>query len=462
MAIENHAPNMTEHLSTQELKDHRARTLATGEVLRVDEHLSACDSCQNRFFELAGLPDAAMQMSLPPSLDQDHAVASHLSYEQFAAHVDGTMDEVEREIADSHLLFCRPCADEIKELREFSHQISQMPATQIPAQVIATESRSGFAERWRAWLSSFSPLQAAATFAAIALVVAAAWAIRRTVAQDTQTQVAQAPASDKDARPTTNGSRTTNDETEATANVNEKIAPDNASRADETNAPPPVVVALNDGARQVGLDGQGNLVGLETLPPATQRAVKEALKNEGLKRPAMLDDLSGQNVTLLDPTAEGVPFTLSSPTGVVVENARPTLRWHPLNGANGYVVSIFDGNFKQVAKSAQLSNTSWKPAQPLARGRVYSWQVTALKDGREIVSPAPPAPEARFKVLEAAKAQEIAEARRLGSHLTLGILYARAGLIDEATGEFQMLVKKNPNSTLARRLLNSMQSWRRK
>src|SRR5262245_6822247 len=118
---------MVEHLSRQELEQHHARTLAPADVLRVDEHLSACDSCQQRFVELTGLPDAATQMSLSPLPDQEE-VATHLDYDQLAAYVDGTMDEVEREIADSHLLFCVECADEVGELREFSRRISQTPA----------------------------------------------------------------------------------------------------------------------------------------------------------------------------------------------------------------------------------------------------------------------------------------------------------------------------------------------
>ena len=484
MGVGEHALSMVEHLSRQELEQHRARTLAHGEVLRVDEHLLACDSCQQRFVELAALPDASMQMSLPSSLDQENG-ARHLAYEQFAAYVDGTMDEVEREIADSHLLFCAQCVDEVEELREFSRQISQTPATQTSTRTVATESQRGFADGWRAWVSSFSPLKAGATLAALVLVAAAVWIIRRTVFQDTQMQVAQAPAPNSpDVKPPANDNRTTIDArkpensntgqtgnesiatgnaNETNRNANEKSFPNNAPRVDETNAQSPVI-ALNDGARQVGLNRQGNLVGLETLSPATQQAVKESLTSQGLKKPAMLDDLSGQSGTLLDTTVEGIPFALTSPTGVVIESAQPVLRWQPLSGATAYVVSIFDENFKQIAKSEQLTGASWTPAQPLARGQVYSWQVTALKDGREIVSPTPPAPEARFKVLEAAFIREIAQARKLssGSHLTLGILYARAGLIDEARRELLELIKQNPNSTLARSLLDSLQSWRRK
>ncbi len=42
------------------------------------------------------------------------------------------------------------------------------------------------------------------------------------------------------------------------------------------------------------------------------------------------------------------------------------------------------------------------------------------------------------------------------SHLARGVIYAQAGLLDEAGTEFEALVQDNPRSQLARRLLNSV------
>jgi hypothetical protein len=89
--------------------------------------------------------------------------------------------------------------------------------------------------------------------------------------------------------------------------------------------------------------------------------------------------------------------------------------------------------------------------------------VKALKDGQEITSPRPPAPQAKFRVLDQTKANELENARRAhpSSHLTLGLLYADAGLLREAEQEFRQLQKANPNSELARNLLRQVQSLRR-
>jgi hypothetical protein len=94
---------------------------------------------------------------------------------------------------------------------------------------------------------------------------------------------------------------------------------------------------------------------------------------------------------------------------------------------------------------------------------IYSWKVLAVKDGEEVVSPRPAAPDAQFKVLEHARVEELEQARQLHSqsHLLMGTLYARAGLLDEAEREFQELIEKNPKSSFANKLLRDLRARRR-
>jgi hypothetical protein len=89
--------------------------------------------------------------------------------------------------------------------------------------------------------------------------------------------------------------------------------------------------------------------------------------------------------------------------------------------------------------------------------------VTATADGKEILSPTAAAPEAKFAVLGQDEAEELERARLSvpDSHLTLGVLYARAGLLDEAEREFRLLVEANPKSPAASKLLRSLRELRR-
>ena len=124
---------------------------------------------------------------------------------------------------------------------------------------------------------------------------------------------------------------------------------------------------------------------------------------------------------------------------------------------------MYDSRLDKVAESPTLTTTEWRPALPLPRGVAYSWQVTASGDGYERTAPAPPAPEARFKVLEREQVAALARARRRvpRSHLLLGMQCAAAGLLDDAERELSALVSVDPDSRLARELLESLRSARR-
>jgi len=113
-----------------------------------------------------------------------------------------------------------------------------------------------------------------------------------------------------------------------------------------------------------------------------------------------------------------------------------------------------------VTTSPPLTTTNWTLTTGLARGRVYSWQVNALKDGKENISPSPPAPEARFRVVDHDMAGELSKVEKLGgnSHLVRGILFAKAGLLNEAEHEIRALVAANPDSQRARQLLQSIRA----
>ncbi|HYY97967.1 MAG TPA: hypothetical protein VE642_05210 [Pyrinomonadaceae bacterium] len=211
------------------------------------------------------------------------------------------------------------------------------------------------------------------------------------------------------------------------------------------------------------MDVRGRVTGLEGLSPEWRREVEAVLQARRVQRPAQLGELGVEAEVLLGRTDGGRGADIVGPVGKVVESDRPSFRWSGPADASGYTVAVFDSHFKQVAQSGLLSVTEWTPPEALQRGTTYVWKVTTFRDGEAIVSPSPPAPEARFMVLGRAAADELARARRLrpASHLTLGVLYARAGMTDEAEREFQALAASNPDSGAARDLLLSVREWRR-
>lgn len=227
--------------------------------------------------------------------------------------------------------------------------------------------------------------------------------------------------------------------------------------------PPTLIAQLNDGQTIVTLDEQGRLAGVDNLPPAYQQMVKEALTKQRLERSPLLAGLGQQASSLRGGDEQGNTFALTEPIGKVVLADRPVFRWSPLAGATGYVVEVYDNQFNLVLASPQLSATSWTASQSLKRDKFYSWQVKASKDGQEFKAPGPNTPQAAFRVLSQAKTNELVQARRAyaSSHLTLGLIYAQAGLLDEAEAEFRTLQKANPQSPLVRQLLANVRALRR-
>lgn len=223
------------------------------------------------------------------------------------------------------------------------------------------------------------------------------------------------------------------------------------------------VAQINDGERQLTLDQEGRLSGADDLPPAYQNMLKEALANKRLETSPHLRGLTRPTSSLMGGDQEGSGFFVIEPIGKVLLADTPTFRWSTLKGATAYVVEVYDRKFELVANSPQLTTNTWKAPQPLGRGGVYSWQVKAIKDGQEFNSPRPPAPQAKFRIIDQAKANELTRARRAysSSHLTLGLLYAEAGLLREAEQELRALQKGNPDSGIARSLLSQIQALRR-
>jgi len=79
-------------------------------------------------------------------------------------------------------------------------------------------------------------------------------------------------------------------------------------------------------------------------------------------------------------------------------------------------------------------------------------------------APAAPAPRAQFNVLDTENLNALVKVKsqQPSSHLVLGLMYARAGLLAEAQSEFRQLVKENPDSVEAMRLLQTVQQWQRR
>jgi len=222
------------------------------------------------------------------------------------------------------------------------------------------------------------------------------------------------------------------------------------------------IIALNDRAGMVTVDNGGNVSGLDDVPAPTRDDIAKALLSERIARPAILKDLAGKENALRG-SENAQPFKLISPSRAVIVSDRPGLKWERVSGASSYRVYVSDSAGQGMATSEELPSerTEWLLPKPLKRGEIYVWTVVAVVDGKEIASPGPSAPEMKFQVLSARNLQQLTQLKKTGSNLALGVFYSREGMIPGAEREFQALVRENPGSVVAKKLLVGVQSWQK-
>jgi hypothetical protein len=401
-------------------------------LLGVDDHLAECGECR-RLIESAPGNDA---IGLYNDLAEGAAVGSHLSFDQTAAYVDGLLTGEERRIVEDHIFSCARCAPLTADLRDFRNEIAPELDREYRPRGTAKGAQAGWlyhiaAAARRASLFKIPSWIYAAT--ALSLLAVAVW---MATSKQTPPQIVHTPPT-----PTT---------------------PPSVNPAPPTPETAPALVRLNDGGSSLTLDARGRLAGVDQWPSEYRRMAENALSNQKAPRSPLLAGLSRRGSSLMGADDGDRRFEIIEPAGKVLLADRPAFKWTQLDGAEGYVVEVYDAQFNLVLSSPLLKGLSWT-APRLVRGKVYSWQVKAIRGAQEFIAPRQTAPQAKFRILDKTAAAEIARARRdyASSHLLLGLLYARAGLLTEAEQEFRALQKDNPDSDAPRKLTASVSGLRR-
>ena len=248
-------------------------------------------------------------------------------------------------------------------------------------------------------------------------------------------------------------------------NTNSAIA--EGKSVETVESKPAYTIALNDGSQVLGLDANGKLIGLaDEVSAENRRLIEAALQTRKVAVNPLPQKLESKPHARMGPSTEQSGFALVQPVNKIIATTKPVFRWKTLPGAESYQLKLFDENYNLIAESGSIETNSWAlPREKrLTRGGIYIWKVVATRDAAQISSnTAADWSEAKFKVVERAKAQEINEAKKRHGefHLLFGILYARAGMRDEAEREFVLLLKANPRSKVVQEMLDSVRSGRR-
>ncbi len=391
-----------EHLTAREARSYQERKLSPSDLIRLTDHIAACEKCRQR---LSGNPTEtnARQIRMALLGIRGGRATDHPDDDELAAHVDGILDPLKAESLASHLEECAACAADARDLQSLRAGGEATSAAPIgrPAVRVARA------------------LAVAAGLAAA--TVTGVWLLWRE-----RSGIERPPARLSVGEPTAESPR----------------------------------MVLHDASGVIVQRVDGQWTGWPPQPSAVDEAVHRVLVSQALEIPADVLDLRRTHSNLRSASA-GSPSFLLTPVGVVVEEDRPALRWRSMPGARHYVVTVSNERGGALVKSPPLSTTEWAPP-PLSRGKTYLWEVTAHTASGATTAPQPPAPEARFRVLDRASLEALREARRSPSrsHLVLGVVYARAGLLEDAERELQALATLNPNASLPDRLLADLRRRR--
>jgi hypothetical protein len=218
------------------------------------------------------------------------------------------------------------------------------------------------------------------------------------------------------------------------------------------------LLVLNDSGNRVVIDRHGELGGMESLSERQRELVRQALSQQKLTLPPTLHDLNG-NTGVLMGKSEPAPFRITRPIGTFINTLRPSLSWTADPESTGYKVTIHDESTGKNITSPLIQTIDWTLPEDLERSKTYIWQVVSLRKGaQEIVIPAPTSAPARFEVLNS---ETSAELRSLpSSHIARAILYANAGLLDDAEKELSALKAENPESSIVQDFLSQIEQSR--
>jgi hypothetical protein len=440
---------MITHLATEEIENYAKRRSSRPEVSRVNEHLFSCATCYQQFLSVF-----QTQRKFPIEIDLDELAGLrgwHLQGEELKAYVAGQMDELDRGYANHHLRECAWCREEVGHFSEFTSKLD-FYLSRRHAPLEPPRARSKFFDRLGTMPVAWNPVRLAGAAALVLLLISAAllWPVLRTKSQSKdavlsgQTQedsssLARVPSTTQ-ATDTSQPVRTPLPDTNATAGS----VIDSKNKSARSNLQvPPIHVSPNRRKEE-------NI----------QREIEASLIAENLVIPSVIEIFDRTPVVLRGDDNKSEAFKIMSPYSTVISDDQPAFRWTALSGASSYLVSVYDANLKLIETSEPLTETKWLVRNPLKRGGVYTWIVTALKVGKEVLAPTLPA-RAEFKIIERSALVQLN--RRIGrfhSGVVRGAVYAKAGLLDDAEREFQQHLTLYPADEQAKKLLQTVKSWR--
>ncbi len=402
---------MSEHLTESDATAYRARTTSPEQFVDISNHIFTCDECYRRVDSPQKVRAAYEAIKKLLNVEEFHWF-EHLDYKQLADFTDEKMSKEDREFVLSHAKVCERCSGELDLFAKIKVHYD-----------IAGSREAELKRESRAKPILKTSVDSKVLGLAILVLLTSIMSLIYLHWSRSRIETLRSERNDLSA----------------------KLAEYRS--------------ALVDGGHHFGVDARGDLFGAEGLAADYRDAIRDALTTGHISIPPAPQTGLGKIGPRRGISTREVSSDVLSPVGIAVQETRPTFEWKPLQGATSYTVFIRDLATREVIDGKPTSKTTWTSEKDLARGREYAWMVETYVHGKPVRIPSPDNPFPAFRVLSSQQVQEIESARKSwgDSHLVMGLVYAKTGLLREAQKEFEALAAANPNSAAAQRLLADVQ-----
>lgn len=213
----------------------------------------------------------------------------------------------------------------------------------------------------------------------------------------------------------------------------------------------------NDDLPKVPKSDSNVIEELDKVPISEREAVSAAFRAEKIPLSDDLKLFKTKPTVRKNRTEDKLPQPIS-PVNYAVDEASPVLNWQSVENAR-YVVTVLDQQLNEVVLSGELNQNSWRVSKNLTSG-LYFWKVSVLAaNGAEISSDAP---LAIFKVITGNEKDSLENTiRQVKSKIVRGVIYFRAGLLDEAERQAEEELKQSPDSRPAGNLLREVRGFKK-
>lgn len=391
---------MTAHLSKDLIARYKEQALLPGEWRYIREHTASCEPCR-----VEVLDQEKLVATVRAEREEFRRLAGeellHPATAELNSYVRSNLNANESEIIETHLEMCSSCAKTAEEIQSEIVTAYPPPIGSIDAVKREAGEMLSFAPNQRLTRKWLRPGFA---FASLFVIITLLGVV---ILLSLRSNNSQQPASFGGAGEFTQGP------TPLVPNTNSTPSPPQQNQGLNNNIDSLAGANGSDPSRQVRKSQArtrrpSKPSGKTNLIPGSNSPLETVFED-----PNLMSKIRYKPRYLLGPeNGKVVRVRPLSPIGTVIKGTLPTFKWSPVDGAASYRVTILDEELNPFIPASNTTSTELSIAAPLARGKVYTWQVTAIMpDGSEIPSTSAAHPAPRFAVLAGEKFEAPADGR---------------------------------------------------